>query len=634
MNTIRILTETDEVLHYFEGEQFLSKLLEEKDIHIDMPCGGKGVCGKCIVRVLEGGYRSMITSATLPFELSSEGYVLACQTRAMGDITIQIPGQWIEDKQKILVSAEILESELIMPKKWEIEPVSRKYYLTVPPSTLDDNFSDFDRVTREVSRLMSRKKTPCCELDLLRELPSVLREKEGRVTVGVLQWEDTYNIINFQAGDTEKQHYGIACDIGTTTIAIKLVDLNTGEILGWETDYNKQVQCGADIISRIEYAKTHDGLKRLRKLVVGTINELIGKLAYKYGIKKRDLTNAVFTGNPTMLHLFVGLDPRYIRREPYVPIVNQFPPLRAWELGLTTINPYTIVYCPPGVGSYVGGDITAGLLCITRNDDVMMYLDIGTNGELVIGNKDWLITCACSAGPAFEGGGLTNGMRATFGAIEWLEIKNEGADLVYQTIGGTNPKGIAGTGVICLIGELFRNGIIDQAGKIDRSLDNKRIQEVSEGQIAYVIEWGDQTYTGRNIYITEQDIENILRAKAAIFSASRLIMNMVGIQPEDISRVYIAGGLGSYLNLESAISIGLFPDIDREKFHYIGNASLMGSYISLLSRKKRVELEELASSMTYIDLSVNPDYMDEFMGALFIPHTDMKLFPSVSIPGN
>jgi uncharacterized 2Fe-2S/4Fe-4S cluster protein (DUF4445 family) len=332
-----------------------------------------------------------------------------------------------------------------------------------------------------------------------------------------------------------------------------------------------------------------------------------------------------------MIHLFLGLPPRYIREAPYVPTVNAVPALTAEEVGLDT-NPTAVVACAPGVGSYVGGDITAGLFCteFTRNnEDVFLYLDIGTNGEIVIGNADWMVTCACSAGPAFEGSGIKCGMRASEGAVEFVQIGDDGRDVALSVIGGGVPAGICGSGLISLLGQLLLNGIVDQSGRFNMELGIPRLVEV-ENTRGFVVALGSETRDGRDIVITEPDIENLVRTKAAIYAACSLIIASMGITWDAVSRVYIAGGFGRYLQAEDAVIIGLLPDMPFEKFTYIGNAALTGAYISLISGRRRRELAEIAGKMTYVDLSSNPQYMDSYLGAMFLPHTDMSQFPSVA----
>ena len=332
-----------------------------------------------------------------------------------------------------------------------------------------------------------------------------------------------------------------------------------------------------------------------------------------------------------MTHLLLGLPPRYIREAPYVPTVNFVPELRAQDIGLD-IDPQAVVVCAPGVGSYVGGDITSGLLCTelpTNNRDVFLFMDIGTNGEIVIGNADWMVACACSAGPAFEGAGIKCGMRAAEGAIECVSIGNDGEHLSYSVIGGGKPSGICGSGLISLVGELFRQGVVDRSGRFFHSPGTGRIVQ-QDSRRAFLLATAGQTRTGKDLVITEADLENLIRTKAAIYAACSLVLQNVGLDWEAVARVYIAGGFGRYMRVADAVFIGMLPDLPLDRFRYIGNSSLTGAYIALLSREHRRRLAEIASRITYVDMSSNPQYMDSYVKALFLPHTDLEQFPTVA----
>ncbi len=362
-----------------------------------------------------------------------------------------------------------------------------------------------------------------------------------------------------------------------------------------------------------------------------TINGLIAQMASDVPIEPRDIRAAFLAGNTTMIHLLLGLPPRYIREAPYVPTVNSVPELRARDVGLN-IDPQAIVACAPGVGSYVGGDITSGLLCTdlpTNNHDVFLFMDIGTNGEIVIGNADWMVACACSAGPAFEGAGIKCGMRAAEGAIERVSLGPDGQHLEYSVIGGGKPAGICGSGLISLLGELFRQGVIDRSGRFFAAPGEGRVVQ-QENRRAFLLASAEHTRSGKDLVITEADLENLIRTKAAIYAACSLVLQNVGLTWDAIARVYIAGGFGRYMRVADAVFIGMLPDLPLERFRYIGNSSLTGAYIALLSREHRRRLAEIASRITYVDMSSNPQYMDSYVKALFLPHTDLEQFPTVA----
>ncbi len=423
--------------------------------------------------------------------------------------------------------------------------------------------------------------------------------------------------------------YGLACDIGTTTVALALVDLADGKVMEVASSYNQQIECGSDIISRIIYSVKPGHLQELRERILHTIDDLLKALLHRHGLAPEQVTGAVLSGNTTMVHLYLGLDADYIRANPETLKISSMPPMKAGELALA-IHSEAPVLLTPAVGSYVGGDITSGVMAARRGKDPMeveLFIDIGTNGELVVMGEDWMIGCACSAGPAFEGVGLSCGMKASDGAIEAVTIGEAGRRVELQVIGGGKPKGLCGSGLIELLAELFTSGLIDRAGKFQVDDTHPRVREL-DGRTTFTLAKAEQTDIGSPVYITEHDIANLIRAKAAIFSACRLLLTNVGLSTEDLHRIHVAGGFGSHLNITKAVTIGLFPDLSPDKFHYLGNTSLIGAYLALLSSDHRKELERLARAMTYVDLSYEPGYMDQYTGALFLPHTDASLFPS------
>ncbi|MCP4692141.1 MAG: ATP-binding protein, partial [Desulfobacterales bacterium] len=396
---------------------------------------------------------------------------------------------------------------------------------------------------------------------------------------------------------------------GTTTVSVQLVSLPGAEILSTRTDYNHQIPCGIDVIGRINYARRRGGLEELRSRVVDTVNDLITQIGKESGVAPDEICNAAVSGNTTMVHLLLGLNPEYIRLEPYTPTLLEVPYQKASEIGLQ-IHPRSRVHISPAVGSYVGGDITAGLLCTALaadTEDISLFIDIGTNGELAIGNRDFIMACACSAGPAFEGGGIKNGMRAAAGAIEKTEIDPDTGVASFQTIGKTKPKGICGSGMISLLANLFLTGWIDSAGKLDRTRPSTAVR-VNGRRAEYIVVPAEQSGTDVPIAISELEIENIVRAKAAIFSACSLMLDQAGLEFDDLTNVYIAGGFGHFLDLEDAVTIGLLPDLHRKKFKYIGNSSLMGSYMTLVSKEYRQRQLDLARRITYLELSTDPTY--------------------------
>lgn len=600
-------------------------------LEIDKPCGGKGTCGKCVVHIRSGQVDSD-SLGVLTQEAVAQGDVLACKTSILDDsVTVEIPEQQDKKNGKFSDSADevnLIRHELL-PKNWQYNPLAIKWFVEVPQPEMGDGLSDIDRLTRQLQSQWGKKEF-VYPLSIIRSLADCLRAKNGQVTVTMVRETDRYHIIGIEPGNSTVHHYGIAVDVGTTTVAVQLVFLPLAKIVASRSDYNDQIVCGLDVISRINYARRSDRLEELRKRVLATINRLIKQLADSHNVGPQSIYNAVISCNTTMTHLLLGLNPEYIRLEPYTPTLLETPYLTAGDIGIE-INPESWVYLSPSVGSYVGGDITAGLLCTDlaeSTEGFSLFIDIGTNGEIVVGNGEILMTCACSAGPAFEGGGIECGMRAALGAIERVDVEARTGLPTYSTIGNTRPKGICGSAMISLLANLFRTGWLDAAGKLNRSRPTEAI--MIEGRYAkYVIAPAEKTDTGKPITISELDIENIIRAKAAIYSACALMVKQLGFDLADLDKIYIGGGFGRFLDIEMAVIIGLLPDIDRSKFQYIGNSSLMGSYMILVSEDYRARQLELAKRMTYIDLSTDPEYMDQYTGALFLPHTDPSRFPSV-----
>ncbi len=594
-------------------------------IPVETPCGGHGVCGKCLVRIESGD--CTYYGVGIPEELLKEGYVLICRTKVLeGPLTVQILSNVQKEQGKFSEASEDLLKldHKLLPQPDDIEPLNKQAVVTVQPPEMGDGLSDYDRLQKAITSELNCRDIHL-PVNVLKTLPEAVREDEGHVTAAYFYPTGTASIIDITAG-AKKENFGIAVDIGTTTVAVQLVDMADGTILGSKTAYNAQIECGLDVISRINYAKKPERLEELRQKVLKTINGNIHELAHQQGIKKRAILNASIAGNTTMMHLLLGIIPEHIRLEPYTPAIYDLPPYTAGEMGLD-INQNAYVYSAPSVGSYVGGDITSGLLCTslaTDSEEVCLFIDIGTNGELVLGNNEFLLGCACSAGPAFEGGGIEKGMRASKGAIERVDIDPGTGKADYSTIGNEEPTGICGSGMISLISNLFETGWIDAAGKLDKRGLCPAIEVLGKNSRYNIT---NVNPSENKVYVTETDIDNIIRAKAAIFSACRVMLGKISMDFTDLSRIYIAGGFGRYLDIENSVRIGLLPELPPERFIFLGNSSIMGAYMTLLSKKHRDKQKDLAKKITYIDLSTEHEYMDQYTAALFLPHTDAGLFP-------
>lgn len=611
--------------------QSIFKAAGANGIHINATCGGKGNCGRCRVVVKEGAVESK-ESGFLKEKDIREGVHLACLTKPLSDLTVEIPlGSQMRRGSKIAVGSKFSALYKIVERSCdgEYRPVSRKVFLKLPPPNIDDSISDVERLKRELDKRGFPADEIHIVLPIIRKLGRAMREKDWMVTVTLLVTGGVLDVMDVQPGDTTHPRYGAAVDVGTTSLVVYLVDLFSGKIVDYASTYNPQVRCGEDVISRIVYATEMGGLDELQGLIVSAVNELIEQMALRKDIPPESIDNIVISGNTTMTHLFYGVDPSYIREEPYIPTATFFPVLPTKALGLK-VNEFGVIYSTPGVASYVGGDITAGILAsrMYRKPELALFIDIGTNGEIVVGNSDWMVTAACSAGPAFEGGGVKFGMRAMDGAVEKVAIDPDTREASYSVVGNVPPSGICGSGMIDLIAEMFLTGVIDQRGKLNMDTGSNRVR-VGEDGPEYVLVWAKDTEIEKDISFTEPDIDNIIRTKGAIYAGIATLLGEVGSGVSDLEKVYIAGGFGNYLDVERAITIGLLPDLPLEKFEFLGNTSIMGAYMALISKNLRKDVEEIARKMTYMELSVSRHFMDEYVSALFLPHTNAAAFPTV-----
>ncbi len=619
-----------------DGESLIRAAMEA-GVHVNASCGGEGVCGKCRV-IVEDGTVAGGESERLSAQDLAAGYRLACQAVVNSDLTVRIPvessvdtsalGTQVAPRQTARIQQmdfnELKEEGLFLP-------AVEKIYLELPEPDEQDHLPD---VTRLVSFLDLQHDEHRLEVDLrvIRRMPDILRQSEFKVTATLarpVRKKGKTRIINIQAGDTTDRNFAIAVDIGTTTVYGQLLDLKTGEILAEKGDFNGQISYGEDVITRIVFAEKEGGLEKLNQVVIQTMNKIIGRIIKKAGIDAGDISTITIAANTTMTQLFLAVNPRYIRRAPYVPSATLYPPVRANDLGLDLGDQVTaLVY--PQVSSYVGGDIVAGVMGsgLYRAEALTLYLDIGTNAEIVIGNQDWMACAACSAGPAFEGGGIEFGMRAAKGAIEDFSIDPDTLEPMNITVGDVRPRGICGSGLIITVAILFEYGIINNQGKFNRDLATDRIRE-RNGIYEYVLAWQKDTQIDRDVSLTEIDIENLIRAKGAIYSGCLTLLEEVGMRIADIDHIILAGGFGSYVDLEKAMTIGLLPEIDPDRVTFIGNGSLMGAKMSALTNHIRRDVVAVTRMMTSFELSETPSYMDNYIAALFLPHTDMDQFPRV-----
>ena len=604
---------------------------ERAGVYVNRTCGGDGMCGRCKVIVRSGNVWAEPT-VHLSREEVQNGYVLACKCYLRSDAVVEVPPESRLEGSPQLAEEDVLRfsSTRVLVgegKPYPHDPLSRKLLLALPKPCLEDHLSDLERIYRELKR---SDDTLVMQMGLaqLKQLPDLLRENDWKVTANLGFRGGIVEITQVEGGDTSERNYGVAIDIGTTTVVAHLVDLNNPKTVGRQATYNSQIQYGDDIISRIIYAGSKEKLARLSACVAEDINNLIAGLVTTSGVSLSDITYVVCAGNTTMIHLLLGLNPSAIRLEPYIPTAALPPVLRAAEVDIK-INPRGLLYCAPAVACYVGGDVVAGVLVsgMARSPEPSMLIDVGTNAEIVVGCQDWMVCCSASAGPTFEGGGISCGMRATKGAIERLSMRKGGQVISYGVVGGGNPSGLCGSGLIDTIAGMLRNGCMERSGKLIDS-GSGRLREGEDGPEFVLVE-GPQTADGKDIVITQADVENFIRSKGAIYHACECLLDIAGLEFTDLQNVYISGGFGNYLDAGKAISVGMLPDLPLDSFQYIGNGSAQGARMILLSNQARAEAESIADNMTYIELSTSTKFMNEYTSALFLPHTDIEKFPSV-----
>jgi uncharacterized 2Fe-2S/4Fe-4S cluster protein (DUF4445 family) len=622
------------------------KAARKAGLHINASCGGAGVCGKCRV-LLEQGEIEGGRSEKLSEEDYGRGYRQACISEINQDVSIRIPEE--SGRQKGGLTTDIPPRHHARMHVFNIDDLKEKdiFYPPVEKVRLElsrpeahDNRADVGRLIQSLADQHDKHRM-VTGLSVMRKIRRALREKDFLVTVTLehpVNDKSKGHILNIQPGSWNHRNFGLAVDIGTTTIYGVLIDLNSGKVLAKDSCYNPQMSYGEDVIARIVYAEKPKGLAMMQTLVAEAINKIINGMMreanppdnYGHGSIGRDEINSVtIAGNTTMTHLFLELEPDNIRRSPYVPVSTFFPPLRATDLGLE-LPDHCVALLYPAISSYVGGDIVAGVMGsgMYRTELLTLFIDVGTNAEIVIGNREWLACAACSAGPAFEGGGITHGMRAVEGAISDFSLNPDTLEPMNVTEGNKAPLGICGSGLLIIVATLFEHGVLNQSGKFN-DLDTPRIREGRSGR-EYVLTWKDECATDHDIVINEVDIDNFIRAKGAIFAGVTTLLKQVGLEVSDLEQIILAGGFGSFIDLDSAMSVGLLPEVDPDKILYVGNGSLMGAWMSELSNHIRKDVVEVVRKMTSFELSEIADFKDQYVASLFLPHTDLSLFPEAT----
>ena len=614
----------------------LLELARRANVAIDAPCSGNGSCGKCRVQLLSGELESIPSRHITPEEYEA-GWRLSCSCKVVGDCTVLVP-DIASAYQSRMKTADLSSPEEVAIFQETQEQLKESgivfenpflsLELTMAEPTLEDTMPDNERLTRAIQEQLEvdTVEIPFCVME---KLASTLRREQFHVRVKGEKQGNTFRCMEI-TGAQDSVIAGCAIDIGTTTVTMVLVDLATGKILAKGSSGNGQIRYGADVINRIIQQAKPGGRKSLQDAIIKeTLNPIIANLCRSAGISARSILRLCVGANTTMNHLFVGVDAEPVRMEPYIPSFFSWEGLKAGDLKLPA-NPLAPVIIAPNIGSYVGGDITAGTLAtgLWDSDEMSLFIDLGTNGEIVFGNRDFMMSCACSAGPAFEGGDISCGMRATDGAIEACVLDKDTMNPTLTIVGDAEqkPVGICGSGIIDIISELFRCGIINAKGLFVR--EGSRVQRDEHGMGRFVLATSEESETGREISINEVDIDNFIRAKGAIFSAIHTLLEAVDMDSSMIDRVYVAGGIGSSINMKNSVNIGMLPDVELEKFRYIGNSSLSGAYAMVMSDAAVEKCQQLATNMTYLELSTHPGYMDNFVAACFLPHTDARMFPN------
>lgn len=576
------------------------------DESIDAVCGGKGRCGKCKVRIF--GAVSDVTQEEKRFfteEELEDGWRMACRTKILGDVTIDIPRPASEGHR---ILSEGFSSHMTL------DSAISKVYVEMSKPTVEDQTADLERIINALGF------GDVHSLDVLQTISDNIRSQDFKVT-SVLRGKE---LIGIEPGDTRRKSYGVAFDIGTTTVVGFLMDLETGQELAVASQMNPQAAYGADVVSRINYSmENSEGLKHLQDAIIGALNKIIDELVQKTGTSRTNIYEITVVGNTCMQHLFLGLDPRNLALAPYVSVIQDEVVIRAKDLGLK-IAPGGYVVVLPSIAGFVGGD-TIGVLLATSIDEsssIKLVVDIGTNGEIVLGSEGNLVSCSTAAGPAFEGAQITYGMRGTTGAIEAVSF---GEDVEYKVIGDVRPRGICGSGLIDIVAELKKFGIIDLTGRIvDPSecpdiLSSKLRERIIEGENGYqfVIAHADETSTGKPITITQRDVRELQLAKGAIRAGIEVLKDELGIEDSDISEILLAGAFGNYIRRESAAAIGLVPSVALEQIRSVGNAAGVGSKMALLSIEQRQKARRLAKDVNYVELSTLAKFQEKFMMSMY-----------------
>jgi uncharacterized 2Fe-2S/4Fe-4S cluster protein (DUF4445 family) len=602
---------------------------------LESVCGGHGTCGKCKIRIEEGYYPKYRIKSSIKAVINNEeinarflnprqlkqNYRLACQTHIHGDVVVFIPEESRKGQQVVRKDAT--------DRKIKLNPAVKKYYIELAKATLKDATGDYERLAAELKKRFSLESLTI-DYPVLLKLQKIVRKGGWKVTVSV--WKNK-EIVDVQPGEA-KRGYGLAVDIGTTTVAGYLCDLTGGDVLATAAMMNPQVAYGEDVMSRIGYAtKEKGGLKKLNDAIIKGLNQIAREVAQQAGIRLADIIDMAVVGNTCIHHLFLKINPQYLGKSPFPPAIHHSVDIKARDLGLNVAEGAYVHVLPIEAG-FVGADNVGVLIAEEpyNQNKMLLIIDIGTNGELILGNRKRLLSSSCATGPAFEGAEIRHGMRAAAGAIEKLKIDPETIEVQFKVIGNDKwnteditigARGICGSGIFDAAAQLFLTGIIDKSGRFNMRVKSERLRRGENG-VEFVIAWAKETAIGHDIVICQKDIRAIQLAKSAMYSGARIMMNRLGVNK--IDRVILAGAFGSYIDKASAAVIGLFPDCDPKHVYAVGNAAGDGARMALLDLDKRDEADYWARRVEYVELTLEPDFNRIFTKALAFPHAVDK-FP-------
>jgi len=585
---------------------------KEAGVGLRSECGGGGLCGKCRVIVKNSDAVSKLTEAERKHLSQSEidsGYRLACQTKIIREVIVMIPPETKLEYHKIQV--------LGLERKVELNPSVMKCHLLLPKPTLSDFRPDLERLLNSLSKQTQKAVNLEIDYEILKKLPNILRDANWDATVTI--WND-YRIVAVEPGDTSSELFGLAVDIGTSKIVGHLVDLTSGKTVGIESIENPQVIHGEDTITRITFAMADNAnLEILQKHAIDCVNRVLHEACRKARVNPGRVYEVIVVGNTAMHHFFLRIQPKYVALSPYTPAVKSSINIASKELNIK-VNRGGIVTILPIIAGFVGADAIADVLAtgIHESEKLSLLIDIGTNTEVFIGNKDNMLCCSCASGPAFEGAHIKHGMKAVSGAIERIRISPD-LEVAYKTIDDAKPTGLCGSAVIDVIAEMLKNGIINPNGKFNSNIKTKRLRK-NNNEMEFILAWNNETTTDREITFTQKDINETLLAKAAIYTGCKILMKRKNVEEKDIGRVFIAGAFGNCINRENAKVIGLIPDVPTEKIEFVGNTAVMGAKMTLISMGMREKAELIANKVRYLELGNDSDFNQEFSKALFLPH--------------